>query len=140
MDNMQLCHWGIKGQKWGVRRFQNRDGSLTPIGRKRYSDLGQDGKRRVESEDHKQAKALKSKRLYEMSNKELEVLTRRMQLEQQYKNLNRQNVSKGRQLVTNVLTEIGKETFKSFAKDLITKKTPELVKNAAAMQKESWVL
>lgn len=29
-------HHGIKGQKWGVRRFQNKDGSLTPAGKKRY--------------------------------------------------------------------------------------------------------
>lgn len=32
----ELYHHGIKGQKWGVRRFQNSDGSLTPAGRKRY--------------------------------------------------------------------------------------------------------
>jgi hypothetical protein len=31
-----LCHHGIKGQKWGVRRYQNPDGSLTEEGRKRY--------------------------------------------------------------------------------------------------------
>ena len=33
-----LYHHGIKGQKWGVRRFQNKDGSLTAAGRKRYDD------------------------------------------------------------------------------------------------------
>ena len=32
----ELYHWGIKGQKWGVRRYQNEDGSLTDAGRKRY--------------------------------------------------------------------------------------------------------
>ena len=31
-----LYHHGIKNQKWGVRRFQNEDGSLTPAGRERY--------------------------------------------------------------------------------------------------------
>lgn len=35
-----LSHYGIKGMKWGVRRYQNYDGSLTASGRKRYgSDL-----------------------------------------------------------------------------------------------------
>lgn len=32
----ELYHHGIKGQKWGVRRFQNEDGSLTAAGRQRY--------------------------------------------------------------------------------------------------------
>lgn len=31
-----LAHYGIKGQQWGQRRFQNEDGSLTPEGRRRY--------------------------------------------------------------------------------------------------------
>lgn len=35
-----LAHHGIKGQKWGVRRFQNPDGSLTPAGRERYNTGG----------------------------------------------------------------------------------------------------
>lgn len=36
--NVALFHHGIKGQRWGVRRFQNKDGSLTDAGRKRYQD------------------------------------------------------------------------------------------------------
>ena len=36
--NDYLMHHGIRGQKWGIRRFQNPDGSLTPRGKKRYLD------------------------------------------------------------------------------------------------------
>lgn len=32
----ELYHWGIKGQKWGIRRYQNPDGSLTEEGKVRY--------------------------------------------------------------------------------------------------------
>ena len=31
-----LVHYGIKGQKWGIRRYQNPDGSLTEEGKRRY--------------------------------------------------------------------------------------------------------
>ncbi len=29
----ELTHWGIKGQRWGVRRYRNEDGTYTPAGR-----------------------------------------------------------------------------------------------------------
>lgn len=39
-----LYHHGIKGQKWGIRRYQNEDGSLTAEGRERYGkSLGEYG-------------------------------------------------------------------------------------------------
>lgn len=37
MQENELYHHGIKGMRWGVRRYQNQDGSLTPAGKKRYS-------------------------------------------------------------------------------------------------------
>ena len=38
-DYNSIYHHGIKGQRWGIRRFQNEDGSLTPAGQKRYGKL-----------------------------------------------------------------------------------------------------
>ena len=38
MHMSQLYHHGIKGQKWGRRRYQNKDGTLTAAGKKRYDD------------------------------------------------------------------------------------------------------
>lgn len=44
-DPNSLQHFGIKGQKWGVRRFQNEDGTLTEEGKKRYMAINRDTKR-----------------------------------------------------------------------------------------------
>ena len=35
----ELYHYGVKGQKWGIRRYQNEDGSLTEEGKKRYNSV-----------------------------------------------------------------------------------------------------
>lgn len=48
VSDSDLTHHGIKGQKWGIRRFQNDDGSLTAAGVKRYaSDIGSSVREKV---------------------------------------------------------------------------------------------
>ena len=104
----ELYHYGILGMKWGVRR--NRKSASSSASKTKPKT------KRIPSEDYIQAREIKKKELYEMSNKEIETVTRRMQLEQNYKNLNRQRVSRGQKFVTDILTEVGKETVKGLVK------------------------
>lgn len=47
---MEFYHHGIKGMKWGVRRYQNADGSLTPEGQKRYDrDVAENNMKKKEN-------------------------------------------------------------------------------------------
>ena len=83
----ELYHWGIKGMKWGVRRYQNKDGSLTNAGKKRRS--------KKLSDDYVTAKSLKKKKISQMSNAELRKLNERQNLERQYKQMNKSHIAKG---------------------------------------------
>ncbi len=57
----ELYHFGIKGMKWGVRRYQNADGTLTSAGKKRYGDSSRD----VDKQYKSLKKAVRRKRAVE---------------------------------------------------------------------------
>ncbi len=88
-SNGELYHWGVKGQKWGVRRYQNKDGTLKPAGRKRRKDTSN------WSDDAKEAAKIKKKSVHEMSNAELQKLNNRQNLERQYSQMNPGAVKRG---------------------------------------------
>lgn len=77
--NNELTHHGVKGMRWGVRKKQP-------------------------STDYTEYKKIKKKKLKEMSNEELKKLNNRMNLEANYRELKKRNVSAGRKFVTNVLS------------------------------------
>ena len=76
--------------KWGVRRYHNKDGTRIK---------GSSRKRRM-SEDAKDAKSLKKKKISQMSNAELRKLNERQQLERTHKQLNKSQVAKGLAFIT----------------------------------------
>ena len=79
----ELYHYGVTGMKWGVRRYQNADGTLTTAGKKRYS------------KDAYEAKKIKKKKTSQMSNEELRILNNRQELERKHKQLNPGTIHKG---------------------------------------------
>lgn len=78
MENNELKHWGIKGMKWGIRRYQNKDGTLTTAGKKRYAQEIE----RLKKEE----KILKNKQRTKAQLDKLEA--KRKEIEEQKKALN----------------------------------------------------
>ena len=119
----ELQHHGIKGQKWGVRRFQNADGSLTAEGKKRYSvsDYQQAiDKTKTAGKIVNEAKTLNNtvkklndptaerrirKSAAEMSDIELQKRVQRLNMEDNYTRmmLHRENLERGRTFVDKAL-------------------------------------
>lgn len=86
--NDELYHWGIKGMKWGVRRYQSQDGTLTSAGRKRYLTKA------------------RSNNPKKMTDEELNQRISRMQKEKQYLEL-KKSTSPGKAYVTDLLKTAG---------------------------------
>lgn len=105
----ELYHHGVKGQKWGVRRFQNKDGSLTLAGKNRRSNAASPN----DKEKINRKNAIKKRRT--MSVSELKSLIERLKLEKEFKSLAEENISPGRKAVKDILTSAGTKVLTTAA-------------------------
>lgn len=87
----ELYHHGVKGQKWGIRRFQNKDGSLTKAGLKRRAKL--EGKleklggSKKNTSESNAVEPAKKKTASEMDDNELAKAINRARMEDEYRRL-----------------------------------------------------
>lgn len=110
-----LQHHGVKGQKWGIRRYQNKDGSLTALGRKREEKdkLKSANKElkalRAENAKLKKQTSANSRRISELSDDELRQKINRLNMEKQYNDIYNQlhpnKPSTGKAFVKKILGE-----------------------------------
>lgn len=120
--NDELYHYGILGMRWGVRRYQYKDGSLTPAGKKRAAKLARKYRETVGVEISPGIKT--KRRIEDMSNEELAERTTRTRLENEYI----------RSLADHKnLTKHAEPALKKYVKETLL---PTVTKNAADMLKD----
>jgi hypothetical protein len=130
MDNTELYHYGVKGMKWGVRRYRNYDGSYTKAGLKRYDESlakyeKADARYKKAKSDYKAAKKTGTSTdgmKTEITNAKLNRKTTKQKLEKDY-----------RHLKLDKLGDQGKDLYASGKTITGNKKTSEMLSTIGSM-------
>ena len=156
----ELYHYGILGMRWGVRRYQNKDGTLTAAGKKKYAKLqaqsdkieakkralaggGEPAKPAAPSISEGYAKAHSGKSAKLMDDAELKEVNTRLQQEKMYyetlktvSNLTYKPTAMekfanvGKKALSDALTEWGTQAIKNITKNALEKTLGKALENA----------
>lgn len=114
----QLYHFGIKGQRWGVRKSQN-------------GSEGKEKKNIPKSEDHAISREARSRATQGLSNDELRKLNERLQLEATYKNLTTEKMQKSESFVKRAIKTGGEAALSEFSKTVFLGSAKLIVKQVS---------
>lgn len=95
-----IVHYGVKGMKWGVRRYQNKDGSLTPA-----------GKARERTKNEKRSRSELSRNRRTASLEELTKQINRLETEKKLKSLIDEDIKPGRTMAAKILKSSGSKVL-----------------------------
>ena len=138
----ELYHHGVPGQRWGFRRYQNPDGTLTPAGRRRANKLAEKyakvtGKKLIVKKKSVQGNEKpKPKTISEMSDQEIQAKINRMRLEDTYMSMiasraPKPQVSRGKRFINTIKKEVIAPALvdagKTLLGNLIKKKGNDLI-------------